>query len=83
MNFNIKPRDVIVKITKKSLQVGLKNQPLIIDGELQGDVKVEESVWVIHDGKTIAITLEKVNLYIRFLVLYLLYAMLYVILITR
>lgn len=50
-----------VKITKKHLTAGLKNQPPIIDGELCADVKVEESVWVIPDGKQLTINLEKVN----------------------
>lgn len=58
---NVKPRDVTVKIGRKTLTAGLKNQPPIIDGELCADVKVEESVWVIPDGKQLTINLEKVN----------------------
>lgn len=57
----MKPRDVTVKIGRKTLTAGLKNQPPIIDGELCADVKVEESVWVIPDGKQLTINLEKVN----------------------
>lgn len=57
----LKPRDMVVKITRKTLTAGLKNQPPIIDSALCADVKVEESTWVIPDGKQLVITLEKVN----------------------
>lgn len=57
----VKPRDVCVKIGRKTLMAGLKNQPPIIQGELCADVKVEECVWVIPDGKQLTINLEKVN----------------------
>lgn len=57
----IRPRDVNVKIGKNTLVVGLKNQPSIIDGALHADVKIEESVWVLQDGNTVVITLEKIN----------------------
>lgn len=57
----LKPRDMVVKIQRKQLTAGLKNQPPIIDGVLCADIKVEDSTWVIPDGKTLVITLEKVN----------------------
>lgn len=57
----VKPRDVAVKIGRRTLTAGLKNQPPIIQGELCADVKVEECVWVIPDGKQLTINLEKVN----------------------
>lgn len=61
IKFALKSRDVIVNIGKKSLTVGLKGHPPIISGELCADVKIEDSVWVIQDNKTILLTLEKVN----------------------
>ncbi|XP_055378549.1 nuclear migration protein nudC [Condylostylus longicornis] len=61
VNFNLKSRDVIVEIGKKTLKVGLKGHPPVIDGELCSDIKIEESVWVLQDTKTILITLEKIN----------------------
>lgn len=61
MNITVRPRDIIVKIGKKSLVAGIKGQPPIIDGELHGDVKTEESMWVLQDGKIIVITLEKLK----------------------
>lgn len=57
----MRPRDVIVKIGKKSLVAGIKGQPPIIDGELFGDVKTEESMWVLQDGKMIVINFEKLK----------------------
>lgn len=59
--FDLKSRDVVVNIAKKHLKVGLKGKPLIIDGEICAEVKLEDSVWVLQDGKTVLITLEKIN----------------------
>lgn len=41
--------------------MGIKGQPLIIDGELDADVKVEDSTWVLQDGRNLLINLEKVR----------------------
>lgn len=60
VKFNVKPRDVVVKITKKHLTAGIKGQPPIIDGELPHEVKMEESTWVIEDGRILLLNLEKV-----------------------
>lgn len=57
----VKARDVICNVEKKHLQVGLKGHPLIIDGELEAAVKVEDSAWVIEDKKVVVLTIEKVN----------------------
>lgn len=57
----VRPRDVTVKIGKKTLLVGLKGHPPIIDGELHSEVKTEDSMWVLQDGKTIVINLEKLK----------------------
>lgn len=61
LDITVRPRDVNVKITKRTLTVGLKNQPPIIDGELCDEVKTEESMWVLQDGKTIMVNLEKLK----------------------
>ncbi|XP_026729244.1 nuclear migration protein nudC [Trichoplusia ni] len=57
----LRPRDLTVIINKKHLKVGIKGQPLIIDGELDADVKIEESTWVLQDGRNLLVNLEKVN----------------------
>lgn len=52
---------MVVKIGKKSLQVGVKGKELIIDGELFNEVKMEDSLWTLQDGKVVVINLEKIN----------------------
>jgi len=61
VSFTVRPRDLIVDFQKRHLKCGLKGHPLIIDGELYNDIKLEESTWVLEDKKTVFITLEKVN----------------------
>jgi CS domain len=60
VSFSLRARDVVVKIGKKTLAVGLKGQAPIIDGELCAEIKLEDTLWVI-DGKSVVVTLEKVN----------------------
>ncbi|GAB6026720.1 hypothetical protein CHUAL_013227 [Chamberlinius hualienensis] len=60
VKFQVRSRDVVVTLQKQHLKVGLKNQPLIIDGDLHTQIKVEDCLWVI-DQNCIVITLEKVN----------------------
>ncbi|KAL9904512.1 nuclear migration protein nudC [Glossina fuscipes] len=61
VTFALRARDVIVDIQKKALKVGIKGQEPIINGELCAEVKMEESLWVLQDSKSVQITLEKVN----------------------
>ncbi|KAB5594346.1 Nuclear migration protein nudC [Ceratobasidium theobromae] len=56
-----RPKDLVVKIMKKKLSVGLKGQEPILEGELCQEIKVEESTWTIHDQSSLVINLEKVN----------------------
>lgn len=56
----LRPRDLNVIINKRHLKVGIKGQPFIIDGELDADVKIEESTWVLQDGRNLLVNLEKV-----------------------
>lgn len=47
----------------KHLQVGIRGQPFIIDGETFADLKIEESAWTLVDQKYVNVNLEKVYLY--------------------
>lgn len=61
INFKARQKDVIVNFTKKRLTCGVKGQPLIVDDDFPHEIKVEESTWVIEDGVTILLNIEKIN----------------------
>lgn len=44
------------------MTVGIRGHPPIIDGETFADLKKEESMWTLDDGKLIHIVIEKVRL---------------------
>lgn len=56
-----KARDLTIQIEKKHLKVGIKGKPLIIDGDLNKEIKLEESTWVLEDKNCVLINLEKIN----------------------
>ncbi|CAF1310884.1 unnamed protein product [Adineta ricciae] len=59
LNVRVKSKDVIVKFERKHLTVGLRGHPPIIDGETFAELKKEDSVWTLDDGKLLHIVIEK------------------------
>lgn len=60
VNYRVRGRDVVCDVGRKSLKIGLKGQPPILQGETFNQMKADESCWTI-DGKTIILTVEKIN----------------------
>jgi len=61
VNFPVKSKDCVVVIEKRKVKAGLKGHPPLIEGELEKDIKIEESTWTLEDKKYIKLFLEKVN----------------------
>jgi len=57
----LKAKGIAVSIKTTHLQVGIKGQPLTIDGDLGGKVKKDECTWYLVDGSTVELTFQKVG----------------------
>ncbi|CAI9097912.1 OLC1v1034431C1 [Oldenlandia corymbosa var. corymbosa] len=56
-----KARFVACEIKKNRIKVGLKNQTPILEGELFGSIKPEDSFWSLEDQKMVSILLTKLD----------------------
>lgn len=60
VNFTVRSKDVVVDLGKKHCKIGLKGHPLIIDGDLCGEIKHADLLWVLEKNSVI-VTFEKIN----------------------
>ncbi|XP_068154998.1 nuclear migration protein nudC-like [Drosophila tropicalis] len=61
VSFELRTENLEVHFGKKTLEVSLRGQEPVINGELAAEVKLDECVWVLQDTKTVLITLQKVD----------------------
>ena len=61
LDCKVKGKEVTVVIAKKHLKVGKKGSPLILDGPLFKAVQTDECTWLIEDGNTIVVSMDKVD----------------------
>ncbi|KAL7675569.1 hypothetical protein ACOME3_001836 [Neoechinorhynchus agilis] len=58
----LRSRDLLVSIQKRHLTIKVKGpDPPIIDRDLHADVKMEESIWTLEEGRVVCVNLQKVN----------------------
>lgn len=55
----VKAKQIVCEIGNETLQLGIKGEPLILDGKLHAKVKPDDCMWTLVDNKTVQITLEK------------------------
>lgn len=57
-------KDLIVNFTKSQLMITIRGQEEpYLQGEFAHEIKVEETTWVIEDGRYLLLTIEKVCYY--------------------
>lgn len=57
----VKAKQVVCDIGTESLKVGIKGEPLILEGKMHSKVKPDDSMWTLLDNKVVQITLEKLD----------------------
>ncbi|KAI6241102.1 Nuclear migration protein nudC [Aphelenchoides fujianensis] len=60
-DFRVRSGDVVVRIERRALRVGLRNQPPLLDGELSADVQAthEMTLWTLESNATVVVQLQK------------------------
>jgi hypothetical protein len=54
-------KQITCDIGVEKIKCGIKGQELILDGKMHGKVKPDDSMWTLLDGKTIQISMEKLD----------------------
>jgi len=55
----VKAKQIVCDIGSETLKVGIKGEPLILDGKMHSKVKPDDCMWTLLDNKCVQITLEK------------------------
>lgn len=55
----VKAKQIVCDIGNETLKVGIKGEPLILEGKMHSKVKVDDCMWTLLDNKCVQITIEK------------------------
>eukprot|EP00440_Ansanella_granifera_P072196 gb/GFBE01078344.1/.p1 GENE.gb/GFBE01078344.1/~~gb/GFBE01078344.1/.p1 ORF type:complete len:329 (+),score=154.21 gb/GFBE01078344.1/:1-987(+) len=55
----VKAKQIVCDIGSDTLKLGLKGEPLILNGKLHAKVKPDDCMWTLVDNKIVQITIEK------------------------
>jgi len=55
----VKAKQIVCDIGTDTLKVGIKGEPLILQGKMHSKVKPDDCMWTLLDNKCVQITLEK------------------------
>merc|ERR1719223_2237290 len=55
----VKAKQIVCDIGTESLKVGIKGEPLILEGKMHAKVKTDDCMWTLLDNKCVQITIEK------------------------
>lgn len=55
----VKAKQIRCDIGAESLKLGIKGEPLVLDGKLHAKVKTDDCMWTLLDNKVVQITFEK------------------------
>jgi len=55
----VKAKQIVCDIGGETLKVGVKGEPLILEGKMHSKVKPDDCMWTLLDNKCVQITLEK------------------------
>jgi len=55
----VKAKQIVCDIGSDKLKLGIKGEPLILEGKMFSKVKPDDCMWTLLDNKTVQITLEK------------------------
>jgi len=57
----VKAKQIVCDIGVGTLKVGIRGEPLILQGEMYGKVKPDDCMWTLLDNKILQISLEKLD----------------------